>query len=283
MRKGRTPSKSEPVTGLALFFPYASPSGKAEGSADFVARQIWWQSFVSNVCTHSALQISRVQSDNLHLVNSRIKTVLLLVFVEFFWELPSLASRQPGTSGSTTGQTRSVFLVAAENVDAGTWIVPILPVVLPAMLGCVASTNLSHWAIYHGGSWQVFVVCSWEFDEFVYVCHHEYCLLISVWYIILSCWISVCIITWWPRYSTSSGSTMTTGIVDLLRRAIRRSSSNSSSGKILTVKLRSLRHQALRKAVTSVVRWKIDKHQALQELKQLRIRYKLFGWRMTEE
>ena len=77
---------------------------------------------------------------------------------------------------------------------------------------------------------------------------------------------------------------MTTGIVDLLRRAIR--------GKICRIlrrakfsqfKLRSLRHQALRKAVTLVVRWKIDKHQALQELKQLRIRYKLFGWRMTEE
>ena len=34
MRKGRTPSKSEPETALALFFPYASPSGKAEGSAD---------------------------------------------------------------------------------------------------------------------------------------------------------------------------------------------------------------------------------------------------------
>lgn len=161
------------------------------------------------------------QSDNLH-QSCKLKdqnvAIVLLVFVEFFWELPSLASRQPGTSGSTTGQTRSVFLVAAENVDAGTWIVPILPVVLPAMLGCMASRNLSHWALYHGGSWQVFVVCSWEF---VYVCHHEYCLLISVWYIILSCWIFVCKITWWPRYSTSSGSTMTTGIVDLLRRAIR--------------------------------------------------------------
>ena len=151
---------------------------------NFVTRQIWWQSFVSNVCTHAALQISRVKvTISINLVNSRIKTVLLLVFVEFFWELPSLASRQPGTSGSTTGQTRSVFLVAAENVDAGTWIVPILPVVLPAMLGCVASRNLSHWALYHGGSWQVFVVCSWEF---VYVCHHEYCLLISVWYIYIS-------------------------------------------------------------------------------------------------
>lgn len=33
---------------------------------NFVTRQIWWQSFVSNVCTHSALQISRVQRDNLH-------------------------------------------------------------------------------------------------------------------------------------------------------------------------------------------------------------------------
>lgn len=67
-------------------------------------RQIWWQSFVSNVCTHSALQISRVKvTISINLVNSRIKTVLLLVFVEFFWELPSLASRQPGTSDSTTG------------------------------------------------------------------------------------------------------------------------------------------------------------------------------------
>lgn len=75
---------------------------------------------------------------------------------------------------------------------------------------------------------------------------------------------------------------MTTGIVDLLRRAIRGKICRILRRAKFPVKLRSLRHQALRKAVTSV-RWKIDKHQALQELKQLRMRYKLFGWRMTEE
>ena len=60
MRKGRTPSKSEPETALALSFPYASPSGKAEGSADmymilwciYYTYINWYQSISSCIIYH---------------------------------------------------------------------------------------------------------------------------------------------------------------------------------------------------------------------------------------
>ena len=90
-------------------------------------------------CTHSAHSYGLFRDQN-------GAAFVLLVFVEeFFWEGGTAVPNFKTTwHGSNVVRTCSAFfLVAANSVDAGTWIVPILSVVLPAMLGCVASTNLS--------------------------------------------------------------------------------------------------------------------------------------------
>ena len=65
MRKGRTPSKSEPETALALFFPYASPSGKAEGSAD-ISRGEVHRPELRALCNYRYLRLWRFQRDGCH-------------------------------------------------------------------------------------------------------------------------------------------------------------------------------------------------------------------------